>query len=223
MDRLLEKVTAFITRQNEEITELLVLKHPSAGLQIPGGTVEPGEEPLAAALREAQEETGLKDFASYRQIGLQEEKLPDATLAVVEATEVYSRPKGSSFNWAHFRRGIHVVKSGLSEQSFTQVSYIEHDQFENPNYITYQITGWVPDRCLAGKTRRHFYHLVASTSPGGTWRQFSDNNEFELLWAPISDLPRIVHPQDKWLEYVTGSLGYDFTPPVGSRGDEGEW
>ena len=220
MDRLLEKVTTFITRQNEKTTELLLLKHPSAGLQIPGGTVEPGEEPLAAALREAQEETGLRDFTSYRQIGLQEERLPDATLAVIEATKVYSRPRDSSFDWAHFRRGNHVVKSGLSEQGFTQVSYIENDQFESPNHITYQITGWVPDRCLAGKTRRHFYHLVVSTSPGGTWCKFSDNNEFELLWAPISDLPRIVHPQDKWLGYVTGSLGYDFTASASISGSK---
>jgi len=32
---------------------------PAQGVQVPGGSVEPGEAPAAAALREAREETGL--------------------------------------------------------------------------------------------------------------------------------------------------------------------
>jgi 8-oxo-dGTP pyrophosphatase MutT (NUDIX family) len=32
---------------------------PEAGIQVPAGTVERGEDPAAAAMREAQEETGL--------------------------------------------------------------------------------------------------------------------------------------------------------------------
>ncbi len=41
---------------------LLVFEEPASphiGLQIPGGTIEPGEEPLIAAGRELYEETGL--------------------------------------------------------------------------------------------------------------------------------------------------------------------
>ncbi len=41
---------------------LLILEHPlhpEAGLQVPGGTVEPGESPEAAVIREVAEETGL--------------------------------------------------------------------------------------------------------------------------------------------------------------------
>lgn len=57
------KVLAYITRQ---ITgtgrQLLVFTHPlspEAGIQVPGGTVEPGEDTQTAVLRETQEETGL--------------------------------------------------------------------------------------------------------------------------------------------------------------------
>lgn len=52
------KAMAYITRG----TQLLVLEHvgiPEAGIQVPAGTIKPGESPADAALREAREETGL--------------------------------------------------------------------------------------------------------------------------------------------------------------------
>lgn len=57
-DSLKQKVFAYITSGDR----LLVFSHPSepeAGIQVPAGTIEPGEEPAAAVLREAWEETGL--------------------------------------------------------------------------------------------------------------------------------------------------------------------
>ena len=41
---------------------ILILEHPQApeaGLQVPGGTIDEGEEPSRAAIREVEEETGL--------------------------------------------------------------------------------------------------------------------------------------------------------------------
>ena len=52
------KVYAYITHSNR----LLVFRHvdvPDAGVQVPGGTMEEGEVPEEAAMREAFEETGL--------------------------------------------------------------------------------------------------------------------------------------------------------------------
>jgi 8-oxo-dGTP pyrophosphatase MutT (NUDIX family) len=58
---LKQKVFAYITHGRR----LLVFSHPhspAAGIQVPAGTIEPGEPPELAALREAAEETGLPDL-----------------------------------------------------------------------------------------------------------------------------------------------------------------
>ncbi len=43
--------------------------YPHLKLQIPGGTIEAGEEPADAALREAEEETGLKTLQPVGLLG----------------------------------------------------------------------------------------------------------------------------------------------------------
>ncbi|WP_207947729.1 GNAT family N-acetyltransferase [Occultella glacieicola] len=56
-----EKALIYLTRRPDEI---LVLEHtheyPDAGVQVPAGGVDPGEEPAQAAVRELLEETGLR-------------------------------------------------------------------------------------------------------------------------------------------------------------------
>jgi 8-oxo-dGTP pyrophosphatase MutT (NUDIX family) len=62
------KVYAYITHGSN----LLVFRHvdfPEAGIQVPGGSVEPDEEWEVAALREAEEETGLRDLRLVRLLG----------------------------------------------------------------------------------------------------------------------------------------------------------
>ena len=53
MSELIEKVTAFITQERNGVKALLVFKHPNAGIQIPAGTVEVGEDIETAIQREA--------------------------------------------------------------------------------------------------------------------------------------------------------------------------
>ena len=65
-EQLLEKVTAFVTRPGPMGLELLCFQHPNAGIQLPARTVEPGEEPAEAALREVREEAGLTQVAMDR-------------------------------------------------------------------------------------------------------------------------------------------------------------
>lgn len=52
-----QKVVCYVVHRDR----LLVFTHedPLAGVQVPAGTIEPGEDPASAAVRECQEETTL--------------------------------------------------------------------------------------------------------------------------------------------------------------------
>lgn len=67
---LVEKVVAYITRSQGD--ELLVFEHDKnwneAGIQVPAGTVDRGEDVEAAVIREAEEECGLTGLRLVRKV-----------------------------------------------------------------------------------------------------------------------------------------------------------
>ena len=62
---LRRRVYLFITRESGPFGQVLILvpSDPRREAETPGGTIEDGESPASAALREAEEETGLGSFA----------------------------------------------------------------------------------------------------------------------------------------------------------------
>ena len=56
---LIEKVCPLVLREGKGGMEILVFRHPLAGVQLVKGTLEPGEAIVAGALRELAEEAGL--------------------------------------------------------------------------------------------------------------------------------------------------------------------
>lgn len=205
---ILDKVTAFITRPGTNGTELLLFRHPFAGNQIPAGTVEENETAEQAALRETAEETGLADVRVVARIGVLNTALPPDRRIVFRSTKVYARPDPASFDWAILRRGL-PVNLDRQADDYAQVSYIEEDRFPDPQYITYQITGWVPLDCLADRVRRTFYHLALTGTAPERWEQASDQHVFTLFWAPLTALPEIVQPQNEWFDFVREQCEYD--------------
>ncbi|MSQ31564.1 MAG: NUDIX domain-containing protein [Dehalococcoidia bacterium] len=73
-DEAVRKVAAVVLRAGT--TDLLVFAHPAedggVSLQLPAGTVEDGETPEAAALRELLEETGVRGLCQ-RLLGILDE------------------------------------------------------------------------------------------------------------------------------------------------------
>ncbi|CAM3755375.1 NUDIX hydrolase [Alkalicoccus chagannorensis] len=59
--KILPKAYVYVTRTKNARKECLVFRHPlpKGGIQIPKGTIEEGESPDEAAVREMMEETGL--------------------------------------------------------------------------------------------------------------------------------------------------------------------
>jgi len=123
MDRLIEKVTAFITRVVPRGTDLLLFGHPHAGIQIPAGTVEPGETPEQAVVREAHGESGLTALTLLGYLGYTEDHFTGKHRLIREQTKVYARPDTTSFDWAQFRKGVPVTLTGQHAGDFSQVRY----------------------------------------------------------------------------------------------------
>jgi len=69
--RHVAKALVYIT-QGDQLLVFSKPERPDAGIQIPGGSVEPGEALEAAALREAHEETGLVGLVVQSYLGSSE-------------------------------------------------------------------------------------------------------------------------------------------------------
>lgn len=66
-----QRVVAYVTRERDGRTELLTIEHkemPEAGIQVPAGRVDPGEDLEQAVLREVAEETGLDNLRLVRKL-----------------------------------------------------------------------------------------------------------------------------------------------------------
>ncbi len=103
MTKIVEKVLAYITKG----TSLLVFRHvhSDAGIQVPAGTLELDESTEDGVLREAKEETGLKNLEIRRFLGTRDYicrplELPGftgVTISILNAKKKH-RPNGATSN-----------------------------------------------------------------------------------------------------------------------------
>jgi 8-oxo-dGTP pyrophosphatase MutT (NUDIX family) len=63
------KACPVVVRRGPSGDQLLVFRHPEAGVQLVKGTIERGEDPAGAALRELAEESGIRDACVIRNLG----------------------------------------------------------------------------------------------------------------------------------------------------------
>ena len=202
-----KKVTAFVTRECNGVKELLVFKHPSAGIQIPAGTVEDGENLETAVKREVCEETGLKHVKIEKFLGFIENELGENERVVAKTTQVCINPSlNSTVRKEKLDRGL-TVNYNSTHDGFTHISYVEYDRTPNPTCVLCEITGWVPSRNLSLRKSRHFFLLTTPEETVDGWEVKSDRDHiFRVYWTPLSPKPRIVPPQDKWLDFVYEQL-----------------
>jgi len=68
MNGLVKKVVPIVIRRRDS-PEILAFRHPRGDSQLVKGTLEEGEEPECAALRELAEESGIRDATVERALG----------------------------------------------------------------------------------------------------------------------------------------------------------
>ena len=205
-----EKVTAFVLGQREGVEELLLLYHLHAGIQLPAGTVEVGESAMVAALREAHEETGLQSLVWGGLVGEEREELPPDVGVMALSTPVYTRPDLSSLAMGTLRRGF-TVEVKRAEDDFLQVRYAETDRYPDPQFVSFELVGWVPAVTISGVRVRYFAWLRAPDATPSSWTNYEDFHTFILRWHRLDDLPELVIPQVPWLRFLPTTISYSKT------------
>ena len=205
MNEIIQKVTAFIVRERCGVKELLVFKHPTAGIQIPAGTVESGEDIETAVKRETYEETGLQLVEIENYLGCFENELESNQRIIAETTQVYIEPNLNAISYKRkLPKGL-TVDYRSTQKDFTHISYIEYeyDKFHKPISIDANIIGWVPNENLSAQKTRHFFLLSTQEETEDAWELKSDRGHiFKPYWTPLSPKPLIIPPQDRWLDFV---------------------
>lgn len=203
MPHALSKVTALITRQGDHGPELLVFQHPTAGIQLPAGTVEVDEPVEAALQREVEEETGLTGVQIEHSLGVQATDLGNNWRLVTRLAHLLVGPVENTLQLGFYlTRGAWVRQIG-EVNGFAEVVYEETDLNIEPPRLLARISGWLPAGWLAARLERHFFHLTLTSPAPTSWEKPSDGGHiFHLFWTPLIPRPRLVTGQDEWLDLV---------------------
>lgn len=200
---MIEKVTALILRENGAQKEVLTFLHPSAGRQLPAGTVEVNESPEAAVIREAMEETGLGQFEIVKKLGEQLGYTPEGEVVLNQAVRFYGWPaKAARRIGPLFTRGFRVqVKE--RKAGFAHVLYQEKDITKKNPKVAWEADGWLPTELLTREIKRHFYLLRTHAESKDSWPHVSDmGHTFVLEWKALNPRPELIGEQNTWLDYL---------------------
>jgi 8-oxo-dGTP pyrophosphatase MutT (NUDIX family) len=215
LNTILRKVSAFITRESPAGRELLVFAHPNprAGIQVPAGTVEAGEAPERAVLRETWEETGLSAVRIVQSAIAIPNYLPTDLYALTQPTTLRQGPTHDSpvqniddIQGAILHSGSYLaLRRTIGE--WAEVSYDLYDPRSQPPFQPVVVTGWVPTTVLASQLVRTLYHLETLEPTPDTWERLAEERYlFRFSWLSLIPRPCLVMDQDTWLDLIYEQL-----------------
>ena len=207
MEAALGKVTAFITRATSTERELLVFLHPTAGLQLPAGTVEAGETPEAAVIRETAEETGLHSVSIVELLAVIPQPLAEDERMVLQRCVLQASPgtEGTLRLGGFLERG-QTVQVIDHNGGFQRVTFTEHILEDDTFVAVSSHTGWVPTRCLTHTVERTLFHLTPTEPTPQQWAVNADGHTFALFWIALNQPIGLVAPQQAWFDLVHDRL-----------------
>ena len=198
----LQKVTAFVTRPRADGgRDLLVMQHPTAGVQVPAGTVEENEPVTAAAFREVAEETGLTQLRLLAHLGSETLGPGHPARSMMRTTALRKGPSASAAVLdPAFPRAYWC--SVVDEQgAFSQVIYEQLDHNVQPKRVIVRYSGWVESDAIASAVERHFFHFEVQGTTDERWVQEAEQR-FECYFTPLVPKPQLARGQDDWLDAV---------------------
>lgn len=200
-------MTAYVTRVDHGRNEVLVFHHPDAGIQLPAGTVEDGEAPIDAALREVEEETGLRDARIVRELGVQETVVPPHQRAVREASSLLAEPSPNSARLAMVGRTGFFVDADVLDGPYRQVTHHEYEFVDNVFAPIRSTSGWMLDEHLTDRIVRHHYELQTTHPAADCWTHVLEGeHDVELYWAPLREDIALAASNLAWLQFVIDKL-----------------
>jgi 8-oxo-dGTP pyrophosphatase MutT (NUDIX family) len=181
------KVAALITRRIDDRIEVCVFDH-AGNVQLPAGTLEPGELPVEGAVREAWEETGIPRLELVGEIEAMWEFALDERQNVALMVAPHD---GCPVTRGH---GVLVL-----ERTGSTVR------------ISNEYFGWegeVPAACVERDVSRHVFHLRATTPTPDEWWVLTPDGEgsqWRCRWVAIDDVA--IHPwQQRWIDAGRGVI-----------------
>lgn len=196
VENTLGKVAAFITRSTAAGRELLVFSRPKAGVQLPAGTMEAGETPEVAVMREAREESGLNALRIIRHLETIPQGFEPNDRMLLEPYTLIT-----SLGAVPLTRGFHVQvvgSAGDEDDVCYEFTRDEQGRFQ-PDMRS---RGSIPRRLLTTDVTRHLFHLTATANTPERWSVEADRHTFSLYWTPLRRDVGLIPQQARWLDLV---------------------
>ncbi len=164
---------------------LVLIKHPTAGYQLPGGSVEVDEDINEAAKRELFEETGL-DAINLQLI--RKEILDDKYLLSKISTNLFT-----------LCRGLPVKISKNIKNSDITVIYEEFDYNSTPKKFLFSIETISKKSDISDGCERYFFSSQVKPPSDKTWKINADSKIFIIETYDLENVPKLLEPHDTWL------------------------